>query len=448
MGGGVDKWIFKWIFGLAVVASGGCRSSSPATGIVAEVTTDLRVPEDLAEIEVAATMPDGTPLYAQTFPLAGGGGVQTYALPLRVGLHPQGSATAAFRIEATALLGASRVVSRSAVLSFEEGRVILLPLPLLSACANVTCTQAGTTCAPSGACVPEAVDPSQLPTYKPGSDAGAGGGGDASDGGVPPADGADRPSAAGDARDAAGDSSAADAGRDLAGAADAAPDAAVMLDQGLVAWWSFDQSGTSYPDNSGNGNTGVMSGLLAGQTLWTASGFAGGALDLTPNDVVMTTSPSTSSKSITGAVTYAAFVKAPAAGSIHTLVSHGLDVGGELDLGFADTGALRFVIAGRTIQTNTPVNGDGTQWMHVAATYDGRVAVLYVAGAPVLTTTIGAMSFASTYFGFIVGGTYDDINALYVEDFNGQVDELTIYNRALGAAEISALARGAFPTRR
>jgi hypothetical protein len=437
----------------------GCRSATPATGIVAEVTTDLRVPGEIGEVQISATAADGSSLYEQSFPLAGGAGVQTYTLPVRVGLHPQGDATAPFRIEAVGLLDTKRVVSRSAVLSFEKGRVVLLPLPLLAVCAGVSCTQAATTCTENGTCQPEGVDPSKLPTYHPGSDggvpseggpAGADAGTDAAADGAADA-GRDVAPGGGDARDTAPaadgprDAPAVtpDAGRDL-GAADAPPDAPGTLNVGLVGYWSFDQQGMSFPDNSGNGNTATL--FPAQGSGWTSSGPFGGALDATASQTIVGTAFTSSLASITTAVTLAGWVLAPAAGTIHTMISHVID-SGQLELGFAENGSLRFAIASRVVQTANAANGDGTQWSHIAATYDGSVVVLYLDGTQILTSTIGSFPVMGTSYAFNFAVGYDAFNGIYIEDFNGLIDEITVYSRALTAAEVGALARGIFPTK-
>src|SRR5262249_20873570 len=85
----------------AILAAGavliGCGSSSPQTGIVAEISSDLPVPGAFDEVHVTVTTTAGASLYEQSFSLAGGSGARVYALPLRVGVQPQGDATAPFR---------------------------------------------------------------------------------------------------------------------------------------------------------------------------------------------------------------------------------------------------------------------------------------------------------------------------------------------------------------
>jgi hypothetical protein len=112
----------------------------------------------------------GATLYDQPFNLGPTG--LTNTLPLRVGVQPQGSANAPFRILAVGHRSAQVIVSRSATVQFVSGRVLLLRLPLLATCQNVSCPNPTDTCRDNGTCGSDVVDPTSLPDYHPGSDAG------------------------------------------------------------------------------------------------------------------------------------------------------------------------------------------------------------------------------------------------------------------------------------
>ena len=76
--------------------------------------------------------------------------------------------------------------------------------------------------------------------------------------------------------------------------------------------------------------------------------------------------------------------------------------------------------------TALPIN----TWAHLATTYDGSALRLYVNGTEVATTTLsGAIS---TSAGAVrIGG-----NSIWGESFQGRIDDVRIYNRALSATEI------------
>ena len=71
-------------------------------------------------------------------------------------------------------------------------------------------------------------------------------------------------------------------------------------------------------------------------------------------------------------------------------------------------------------------------WTHVAATYDGTTQRLYVNGTQVSTSAV-AGTIATSNSPLKIGG-----NSIWGEWFNGLIDEVRVYNRALSAAEIQA----------
>ena len=71
-------------------------------------------------------------------------------------------------------------------------------------------------------------------------------------------------------------------------------------------------------------------------------------------------------------------------------------------------------------------------WTHLASTYDGATLRLYVNSTQVSSRAIsGAMAVSSG--ALRIGG-----NAVWGEHFNGLIDEVRVYERALSAAEIQA----------
>jgi hypothetical protein len=73
-----------------------------------------------------------------------------------------------------------------------------------------------------------------------------------------------------------------------------------------------------------------------------------------------------------------------------------------------------------------------TTWTHVAATYDGATLRFYVNGAQA-SSKAASGNIAVTNGALRIGG-----NNIWGEWFNGSIDEMRIYNRALSAAEIQA----------
>ncbi len=130
--------------------------------------------------------------------------------------------------------------------------------------------------------------------------------------------------------------------------------------------------------------------------------------------------------------TYSAWIKTTQTG-IQYIIDHDVYYGGSLIL---SNGALEFNHSGATTTaiTSTKVN-DGT-WHFVAMTFDGAYVRLYIDGALQGTfygPSLGFLSFEDLY----IGERGNNGNF-----FNGSIDDVRIYNRALTTAEIQALAQG------
>jgi hypothetical protein len=90
------------------------------------------------------------------------------------------------------------------------------------------------------------------------------------------------------------------------------------------------------------------------------------------------------------------------------------------------------------LTTATPVVRQ--TWVHIAGTYDGSFARLYVDGQEVMSQGITGRFTADTT-PFILGGNGN--NAAVTELFPGRIDEIMLYRRALSAPEIAQLHDGA-----
>lgn len=79
-------------------------------------------------------------------------------------------------------------------------------------------------------------------------------------------------------------------------------------------------------------------------------------------------------------------------------------------------------------------------WTHLAVTYDGSVAVAYFNGVPTRTVTGLSGDITPENGPLKIGSRSEEVLArLPKERFNGNLDEISLYNRALSAAEILAI---------
>jgi len=197
---------------------------------------------------------------------------------------------------------------------------------------------------------------------------------------------------------------------------------------GLVAAYAFDETtGTVTADASGNANTGT----LTNGPVW-AVGRNNGALQFDGVDDRVLVADANVLDLSTGA-TLEAWVYPTAtpsgwrtilqkAADAYLLTASG-DQGRPVSGGTFNGTCCTAVVAPAALAVNT--------WTHLATTYDGAQLRLFVNG-----TQVAAIAATGTYEQnanpLWIGG-----NALYGEHFQGRIDNLRIYNRALSATEIA-----------
>jgi glucose/arabinose dehydrogenase/chitodextrinase len=211
--------------------------------------------------------------------------------------------------------------------------------------------------------------------------------------------------------------------------ASASTPAVPVLPAGLVAGYSFDAgSGSSVVDVSGNGNTGVLTGGVS----WSPSGRYGGALSFNGSSGLVQVAAS-SSLALSGAMTLSGWINPAASQSgWRTIVQR------QVDAYFLnasnDTGPLRpsggATLGGTTRWVGGTTSSPVGSWTHVALTYDGSTLRLYVNGVQAATLAASG-TIQSSSSPLWIGG-----NQPYGEYFNGLIDDVRVYNRALSQAEI------------
>jgi hypothetical protein len=218
-----------------------------------------------------------------------------------------------------------------------------------------------------------------------------------------------------------------------ANTSDFAIDFSVAQPAGLVAAYGFnDGGGTSVADASGQGHTGAISGAT-----WTADGRFGHALSFDGVSDWVTIEHSDALSLTTGMTLEAwIFPTAPATDWRNVLIKE--RPGGEAYNLYASTdngGPTTYIV---TAGPSAPLDAVGVTavpvdtWTHLAATYDGTTLRLYVNGVQAGSRAVNGALVASTAV-LRIGG-----NSIWGEFFQGHIDEVRIYNRALSAAEIQA----------
>ncbi|OGG37748.1 hypothetical protein A2110_02060 [Candidatus Jorgensenbacteria bacterium GWA1_54_12] len=213
----------------------------------------------------------------------------------------------------------------------------------------------------------------------------------------------------------------------------------VRTEHGVGGVWHFDEgAGTSAYDNSGNGNAGT----LEGSPTWAATSTcrAGRCLSFDGSDDNVAVTDS-STVDPTAAWTLSAWIRRGTTGVQHSIVekydwtadkgNYGMRIG-------ADNKLTAFVVSGGDINdcgaTLTTIAAD--TWYHVAATFDSvtDTLVCYVNGVAEATNGAATIDPPDSTVSMKIGCRGNDC----ASRFNGEIDAVRIYNRALSGEEIKA----------
>jgi hypothetical protein len=218
------------------------------------------------------------------------------------------------------------------------------------------------------------------------------------------------------------------------GAAEVAADMETPLEtpkQGPVAAWSFDQDGgETAGDVTGDGNQGTLEGPT-----WT-KGRYGSALEFDGGAHDCVTVPDSASLQLGEEFTVEAWVK-PSVLYHGPIISKAAELtpSYELAIGTTGTGLVQGWAGGYDEYAETEVHSaqklEPDVWTHLALTYDGAYLRLYVDGH---------LAGTSTHAEFVLesGGPLT-IGCSGVEEqwFSGKIDEVRLYERALGEGELA-----------
>jgi hypothetical protein len=204
---------------------------------------------------------------------------------------------------------------------------------------------------------------------------------------------------------------------------------------GLVGWWKFDEgSGTVAYDSSGNG----YDGNLTNGPTWT-TGRIGGALsfdgvddyfDLGNSDLLKNKSNLTTSLWLWTNITRSDHMEIICLNLVYTKTIY-------------SNGSLIHLNSGNGSSWYGGFETQGSislsKWEHLATTLDSSGIKIFING--ILDTTrnnnsVGASNYKTTF-----GAKYGDLanGKLVRHFFQGSIDDVRIYNRALSAAEVQAL---------
>ena len=197
---------------------------------------------------------------------------------------------------------------------------------------------------------------------------------------------------------------------------------------GLIAGFHCDEgAGSTILDTTTNGHVGTLNGAT-----WTASGKYGGALVFNGSSNWVTI-PDHPSLDLTNGATVMAWVYPAALSGYRTIAMKETPGGaayylysapGDLAMGGGGFGGGYHEISGGAV---IPLN----TWTHIATTYNGTIFRVYRNGIEVATLSYSG-AFDTSGSPFRIGG-----NSIWNEWWQGRIDEVRVYNRALTATEIN-----------
>ena len=204
--------------------------------------------------------------------------------------------------------------------------------------------------------------------------------------------------------------------------------ATVFAQPGLVSCWKFDEGTGSTATDSADSNDGIIFGPS-----W-VSGYVGNALSFNGIDDVVRVADAPN-QHITESISIAAWIYPTAKKTQHVLIK-GPQVNGDFAYPYAlstsATGDLIFTIRPNGVFTQVRKTGYSLNtWSFVAGTYDGVTMKLYENG--VLVNSLAASGNLNESFSPLLIGTRLSLPS---STFEGIIDELSLYERALAPEEI------------
>jgi len=203
------------------------------------------------------------------------------------------------------------------------------------------------------------------------------------------------------------------------------------LDQGLVGWWTFDGPDMiqNVKDKSGNGNHGAMSGFTSTSSAVVA-GKVGQALKFDGGDDYVDAGNIDALES--GDMSFSVWIKRDAlTGLVWIMQQWDPSVGPAFYT--SNSGALEFQIGSDDLLVNNVITA--REWAHFVVTVQGTTYTMYKNSIQIGQATGKTRVESSPTGRFTIGGP----NEGSVGYFNGSLDDVRIYNRALSQQEITEL---------
>lgn len=219
------------------------------------------------------------------------------------------------------------------------------------------------------------------------------------------------------------------------------------LSNGLVAWYPMNGNAN---DESGNGlngttfNTNTVNGRSASST----------SLDFNGSNSYVEASTNPLLENITSALTLSAWIKPNNTGSEGAIIARRDFVGnpnGErthFQLSITSTGAIQFAAQNNSISnsnilvTSASQTVDYQDWNHIASTFEQDTVKIYHNGQLIHSQYTPNQVLSPNNHWMNIGRIHRSGGNTFFNEFNGSIDEIGIWNRAINPSEVNYLFSG------
>ena len=225
------------------------------------------------------------------------------------------------------------------------------------------------------------------------------------------------------------------------------------LQNGLVGHWKFDEtSGTTAYDSSGNEYDAILYGTSSGSGSW-VDGKVGGAIDLDgSNDYLAIKDLNYSQSGQIPAVSISVWIKSSKNSEAY-IVSYDRSENWRLSMGGMNNNKKLFFATSNNANGTSDKYGatilNDNNWHHLVVTYDKVTSqkMFYLDGSVDATYTVhsnkplgrGAVTRYGTIGTTNEDSTFNDSSTTRQDYFNGLLDDLRIYDRAVTISEVGWL---------
>lgn len=215
-----------------------------------------------------------------------------------------------------------------------------------------------------------------------------------------------------------------------------------------IIWFQMEEASGTYATNSGTLGAAASGTISSGTTAAQAGPRPSTYPNFPANNYCMgfnasTTYLSTTNQSLNNraAFTLACWVNVNTLSSSRTGLIGQNDV---IELGFISSTTVQIWTAGGSSVTISWPYAAAT-WHHITATGDGTTVSLYFDGIQVGSSSLATASYGSSAYSFHAGGAVVFDAPVSSSVFDGKMDEVIVYDRALSASEVATLALGIIP---